>query len=349
MNFKKYAKLVENEHSIEIALPYDLDFINRIKKIKEKKWDNQKRAWIFANNSEIFRIIISILNSLNYKIIKQSEFSNNLNELNAKLLSRNFSSKTVKQYLYFNGDFLKFIKKQPFQVNQNDIYHYLSYLANTLKKESSTINVAYSALKFYYNNLADYDIFKSIKRPKKDKILPDVLSKSEVQKLLEVTKNLKHKALLSLIYSCGLRVSEAVKLKFSDLDFERNIINIKQAKGKKDRITLFSKKMQSIISEYIKIYRPTFWLFEGWSSTTHLSIRSAQKIFEKSKNIAKINKEVSIHSLRHSFATHLLEQGVDIRYVQMLLGHSNLKTTEIYTHVAKNNIEKIVSPIDNIN
>lgn len=111
---------------------------------------------------------------------------------------------------------------------------------------------------------------------------------------------------------------------------------------------MFSKKIQSIISEYIKIYRPTLWLFEGWSSSTHLSIRSAQKIFEKSKNLAKINKEVSIHSLRHSFATHLLEQGVDIRYIQMLLGHSNLKTTEIYTNVAKNNIEKIISPIDNI-
>lgn len=348
MNLKKYAKLIEKECSFELSLPYDLEFLNRIKNIKDKKWDSQKKLWIFAKNSEILRIIISILDSLNYQIDKKTEFSYNLNELNAKLLSRNFSTKTIKQYLYFNEDFLNFIKKQPNQINQNDIYHYLSYLANTLKRESSTLNVAYSALKFYYNNLIDYNLFKSIKRPKRNKDLPNILSKGEVQKLLEVTKNVKHKALLSLIYSCGLRVSEAVKLKFSDLDFERNIINIKQSKGKKDRITLFSKKIQSIISEYIKIYRPTLWLFEGWSSSTHLSIRSAQKIFEKSKNLAKINKEVSIHSLRHSFATHLLEQGVDIRYIQMLLGHSNIKTTEIYTHVAKNNIEKIISPIDNI-
>ena len=185
-------------------------------------------------------------------------------------------------------------------------------------------------------------------RPRSSKKLPDILSRNEIKKIIEVTKNLKHKLLISLTYSAGLRVSEVVKLKYADLDFERNVIFVRQSKGKKDRIAIFSKSIKSMVSEYIKKYRPTIWLFEGWSSETHLSIRSAQKIFEKSKQLAFIKKEVSIHSLRHSFATHLLEKGVEIRYIQKLLGHSNLKTTEIYTHVAKNKLEQIESPIEDI-
>ncbi len=292
--------------------------------------------------------IIKILGALNYKIEKRIDKENYNIQLNSELLSRNFSPKTVKQYIYFNRDFLNFIKKEPEQINKEDVQKYLSYLNNVLKRSGSTLNVAYSALKFYYKKIIDYDFFESIRRPKKEKTLPDVLSKDEIKKIIEVTKNLKHRALISIIYAAGLRVSEAVKLRFSDLDFERNILFVRQSKGKKDRITIFSKKMQSIISDYIKVYRPTFWLFEGWTSEKHLSIRSVQKIFEKSKNLAKIQKDVSIHSLRHSFATHLLEKGVQIRYIQQLLGHSNIKTTEIYTHVANNKLEQIESPLDSL-
>jgi site-specific recombinase XerD len=348
MKNKKFAKIIENGNTIELYIPYDKDFLEKIKNIKEKKWNIERKFWIFKKNDEIIHIIFSILQTLKYEISHIKSSNNLLNELNAQLLSRNFSVKTIKEYLYYNKDFLQFIKKDPYNINSQDIYDYLAYLTDTLKKSSSTVNVAYSALKFYYKNLVNFNFFNFIKRPKRPKKLPDTLSHWEVKKIIDVTKNLKHKAILTLAYSSGLRVSEVVKLKFTDLDFENSTIFIRNSKGKKDRITIFSKKAQMLISDYIKEYRPTYWLFEGWSSSKHLSIRSAQKIFEKAKNLASINKDVSIHALRHSFATHLLENGVDIKYIQELLGHTSIKTTEIYTHVTKNRLEKIISPLDSI-
>ena len=271
-----------------------------------------------------------------------------INKLNLELLARNYSSKTIKQYIHYNKDFIRFIKKSSDEIESDDINKYLAYLSDTLKRSVSTLNTAYSSLKFYYKEKVKNNYFNLKNRPRSSKKLPDILSRNEIKKIIEVTKNLKHKLLISLTYSAGLRVSEVVKLKYTDLDFERNVIFVRQSKGKKDRIAIFSKSIKSMVSEYIKKYRPTIWLFEGWSSETHLSIRSAQKIFEKSKQLAFIKKEVSIHCLRHSFATHLLEKGVEIRYIQKLLGHSNLKTTEIYTHVAKNKLEQIESPIEDI-
>jgi len=348
MKNKKFAKIIENGNTIELYIPYDKDFLEKIKNIKEKKWNVERKFWTFKKNDEIIHIIFSILQTLKYEISHIKSSNNLLNELNAQLLSRNFSVKTIKEYLYYNKDFLQFIKKDPYNINSQDIYDYLAYLTDTLKKSSSTVNVAYSALKFYYKNLVNFNFFNFIKRPKRSKKLPDTLSHWEVKKIIDVTKNLKHKAILTLAYSSGLRVSEVVKLKFTDLDFENSTIFIRNSKGKKDRITIFSKKAQMLISDYIKEYRPTYWLFEGWSSSKHLSIRSAQKIFEKAKNLASINKDVSIDALRHSFATHLLENGVDIKYIQELLGHTSIKTTEIYTHVTKNRLEKIISPLDSI-
>ncbi|MCR4422576.1 MAG: site-specific integrase [Exilispira sp.] len=342
----KYAKVIENESTVEVYVPYDKDFLEKIKNIKDKKWNSEKKHWTFKKDDEIIHLIFYLLKNLKYEIKFIKSSNNSLNELNAQLLSRNFSEKTIKEYLYYNKDFLQFIKKEPCDINSQDIYNYFAYLVNTLKKSSSTVNVAYSALKFYYKNVINFSFFDIIKRPKRSKKLPEALSQSEVKKIIDITKNLKHKAILTLAYSSGLRVSEVVKLKFTDLDFEKSTIFIRNSKGKKDRITIFSKKAQTVISEFIKEYRPTYWLFEGWSSSRHLSIRSAQKIFEKAKFMASINKDVSIHCLRHSFATHLLENGVDIKYIQELLGHSSVKTTEIYTHVEKNRLEKIISPLD---
>ncbi|KYC44466.1 MAG: putative tyrosine recombinase XerC-like protein [Candidatus Methanofastidiosum methylothiophilum] len=356
MNSNLHAKIIENENCFELIIAYNEIFLNMIKNIKEKKWIPDKKIWRFKKDNEIIRIIISYLKSLNYQIhfIRYNEQNNeknniqNLKELHAKLISRNFSTRTINQYLYYNSDFLRFIKKEPVNIKSQDIHNYLAYLLNTLKMTSSTVNVAYSALKFYYGQIIDSEIFEFIKRPKKPKTLPQILTQNEVKKILEINNNLKHKSILTLTYSSGLRVSEVVKLKFADLDFEKGTIFIRQSKGRKDRLTIFSKKAQLILSQYIKEYRPTYWLFEGWSSKTHLSIRSAQKIFENSVKKANIKKEVSIHSLRHSFATHLLENGVDIRYIQELLGHSSVRTTEIYTHLSKSKLFNITSPFDNI-
>ena len=206
--------------------------------------------------------------------------------------------------------------------------------------------MAISALKFFYNKILRSDIVKDQRRPRHDKRLPMVLSKDEVMKILNAEKNLKHRFLLTLVYSSGLRVSEVVALKKEHIDLSRKVIYIKRGKGRKDRCTLLSEKAARLFAEYCKITEIKNWLFPGQPATSPLSIRSAQKIFEKATHQADIHKEVSIHSLRHTFATHLLENGTDIRYIQNLLGHSSLRTTERYTHIAKGSILNIISPLD---
>jgi integrase/recombinase XerD len=167
-------------------------------------------------------------------------------------------------------------------------------------------------------------------------------------RLLRALLNIKHRTVLALAYSGGLRVSEVTALKPEDIDLSRNLIYIRKAKGRKDRYTLLSKKTANLLKKYINAYKPEKWLFEGQNPANHLSIRSAEKVFENACKAAGIKKKVSIHCLRHSFATHLLENGTDIRYIQELLGHASSRTTQIYTHIAKRDFLKITSPLDRI-
>ncbi|MDE3057575.1 MAG: tyrosine-type recombinase/integrase [Bacteroidota bacterium] len=185
-----------------------------------------------------------------------------------------------------------------------------------------------------------------IPRPQKEKKLPNVLSQEEVLKIFSCVDNLKHKTLLMLIYSAGLRVGEGVNLKISDVDGQRKMIHLRGAKGKKDRYTLLSDAALQALRAYYKEYKPKEFLFEGQGNRKHLSERSIQHVFERAVKQAGIRKTISLHGLRHSFATHLLESGVDLRYIQELLGHRSSKTTEIYTHVSKKSLGKIVNPLD---
>jgi site-specific recombinase XerD len=187
--------------------------------------------------------------------------------------------------------------------------------------------------------------FYNLHRPKKEHKLPKVLSKNEVKKILDSSKNIKHKSILMLIYSAGLRRSELLNLHISDIDSERMVINIRGAKGKKDRISLLSGNMLNMLRDYYKKFKPVKYLFEGPGNSKYSST-SVSNILKKATAKAGINKKVTPHMLRHSFATHLLEQGTDLRYIQELLGHSSSKTTEIYTHVSKRAIDKIKNPID---
>jgi site-specific recombinase XerD len=173
-----------------------------------------------------------------------------------------------------------------------------------------------------------------------------VLSVEEVQKILESVENLKHRALLMLIYSAGLRVGEVIRLKAEDINSDRMLIHVRGSKGRKDRYTLLSEKALCVLQEYWREYRPQKWLFSGQKDESHISERTVQQIFHHAKRRAGINRDVSVHSLRHSFATHLLESGVDLRYIQELLGHKSSKTTEVYTHVSNKVLGKIQSPLD---
>ncbi len=186
----------------------------------------------------------------------------------------------------------------------------------------------------------------AIKRPKKDRKLPAVLSREEISKLLSSIANVKHKAILMLTYSAGLRVSEVVKLKLEDIDTERKLIHIRGAKGRKDRYTILSDVAMNTLKLYIESYHPENWLFPSKEDNSYITVRTVQRIFEDACNKAEIKKDVTVHSLRHSFATHLLESGIDLRYIQELLGHKSSKTTEIYTHVSNRDLGKIQSPLD---
>ena len=272
-----------------------------------------------------------------------------LYQLESALLSRRYSRSTVKSYLYHVNKMLEYVKKPPINIIEDDIKSYILNLATSEKFAVSSMNVAINAIKFFLSEILNKNFLMiSVKRPKKDKKLPVVLSFDEVGRLITATENFKHKLLLMIIYSGGLRVGEAVKLKYEDVDFERKTIRITSGKGRKDRYTIISKAALERLKLYMEPAPAGPWIFPGADSGRHLSIRSAEKIFETALHKAAIKKTASVHSLRHSFATHLLESGVDIRYIQQLLGHANIRTTEIYTHISNKHLGNIVSPLDNI-
>lgn len=190
--------------------------------------------------------------------------------------------------------------------------------------------------------------FYAIERPKKQKTLPKVISKEEVSAMIKSVQNIKHKCIISLLYSAGLRMNELLSLKVQNIDSKRMVIHVNQAKGNKDRLTILSPNLLSDLREYYKTYIPKNYLFEGPSGKKYSSV-SVNKIVKKAAHHAKVLQPVTAHILRHSFATHLLEDGVDLRYIQSLLGHNSSLTTEIYTHVATNHIKNIKSPLDSLN
>ena len=257
-----------------------------------------------------------------------------------------YSPKTIKAYLRYVGEFVRFAQKPAREGTDADLTRYLAYLETSRSASASTLNLAISAVRFFYTKIIKLPLASERKRPRADRRLPVVLSKNEVLQIIDSTKNLKHKAILMLAYCGGLRVSEIVNLKPEDLDPDRRTIYIRKAKGRKDRYTLLSDKAWTIVDEYVKTCRPQCWLFEGYSPGFKLTIRTVQSVFYAACLHSGIAKRVSIHSLRHSFATHLLESGTDIRYIQSLLGHTSPKTTAIYTHVARRDFLRIHSPLD---
>jgi site-specific recombinase XerD len=238
-----------------------------------------------------------------------------------------------------------------------DIRQYLLHLIEKKGFAASTVNQVFNALRFLYVELYSMPFrISEIPRPKSAKKLPIVLSQEEVVRILNAVENLKHKTLLMLIYSAGLRVGESVRLRIEDIDSGRKLIYLRSAKGRKDRYTLLSDAVLEKLREYYKAYHPREYLFEGAEGRKHLSERSVQHVFERAVRDCGINKSVSVHSLRHSFATHLLvplygipysgKSGTDLRYIQEVLGHSSSKTTEVYTHVSQKTLGKISNPLD---
>lgn len=268
-------------------------------------------------------------------------------QMQSDLQLRGLSPKTQKIYLSQVRDFARYYKKSPDQLGENEVKEYLLYILKERKVSDSTYRQSYGALKFLYQiTLKRSWVVEKIPYPKTKKKLPVVLDTTEVEALFSVTKNLKHCAILMLIYSSGLRVSEAAHLKVSDIDSKRMMIRIRNGKGGKDRYSILSNVALDVLRQYWRRYRPKEWLFPGVRSDKPISDRSIQKIFEKAKNLAKITKSATVHTLRHSFATHLLEAGTDLHHIQLLLGHRSPQTTTVYLHVSRTDLAKIASPLD---
>jgi integrase/recombinase XerD len=266
-----------------------------------------------------------------------------------KLQELRYSPATIKTYTSLFEEFINHFPLHVIdQLDEKKVIEFVQYLVLDRKVSISYQNQAINAIKFYYEKVkGGQRKFYVLDRPRPEKKLPMVLNLDEVRQILRATPNLKHKCILTLIYSAGLRVSEAIRLKVNDLDFERKQIRVVQSKGKKDRATLLGTRTAELVKEYLATYKPKEWLFEGATGAQY-TVRSIQEILKSSLKRANITKSCSVHTLRHSFATHLLEQGTDLRYIQSLLGHESSKTTEIYTHVTTKGFDQIVSPIDHL-
>ncbi|MFC5196570.1 site-specific tyrosine recombinase/integron integrase [Bizionia hallyeonensis] len=258
-----------------------------------------------------------------------------------KLELKRYSNNTVRNYVSCFEAFINYYDTQdPINLNEMDVRKYLQKLIQE-GKSNSYINLAVNSIKFFYETVHGMpNRFYSIERPRKEKQLPEVLSKENIIKIIKNTNNIKHKCIVGLLYSSGLRRSELLNLSVTDIDSKRMVVKINNAKGKKDRISILSPSLLKDLQDYYREYRPKTYLFEGQKGKKY-SATSVLKIVSSAAKRAGIVKKVTPHMLRHSFATHLLENGTDIRHIQLLLGHSSTKTTEIYTHVANRSFMEI--------
>lgn len=269
-----------------------------------------------------------------------------------QLKLKSYSPSTITTY---RNEFLQLLqllnKKNVAELTVDELRRYFVYCHDKLQLTENTLHSRINAIKFYFEQVLNREkFFWEIPRPKKPILLPKVMGEQELRRLFAAVSNIKHKAILFTAYSAGLRVSEVVNLKIKDIDSDRMQIFVTRAKGKKDRYVMLSPIVLDILRSYLKSCRPrpVEYLFEGQQPGTAYSIKSAQKIFQLARMKAGISKQTSFHSLRHSFATHLLEKGVDVRYIKDLLGHFSIKTTEIYLHVKKEQLINIVSPLDSL-
>lgn len=348
-----------------IRFEYNLKLIEQVKKFPGSRWSQSKRCWYLPANNfhlDIFSNKISGIAAIDASNIKDNGVSNISNGRVKKSLStklpkgyleileqKRYAKSTIKTYTSYFRQFVDYFSGQSLdKVNVEQINDYLLKLIHEESMSPSKQNQYINAIKFYYEKVLGREKqYYKIGRPKKEEKLPDVLHKEEIASMIRLTKNPKHKSLIAVIYSCGLRRSEAINLKLSDIDSKRMLIKIRGAKGKKDRYVQLAISTLELLREYYKKEKPEIWVFEGRDKQQY----SATSIVNDVKNAAKrakIRKRVYPHILRHSYATHNLELGIDLRYIQEWLGHASTKTTERYTHVSENNFKNFKNPIDDL-
>ena len=348
---------------LRIYFTYNRTLIEEIKKIALSRWNSAENCWTIPYNEQNAEKTRELAknNGLkwDYQIISKTEgtprqpkhagylrcpkaYTEKLKELRYSINTQNVYTDLFEEFINYYPD------HAPENISEGEIIAFLRYLVNERKISTSYQNQSINSIKFYYERvLGGKRKIYLIERPRKEKYLPEVLSEEEVAAILKSITNIKHKALIMTIYSGGLRITELINLRIKDIDSNRMQIRIEQSKGKKDRYTLLSKKTLITLRQYFSEYKPKVWLFEGEGGGQYTD-SSIYQIFKKALAAAGIKKKVSIHSLRHSFATHLLENGTDLRYIQSLLGHSSSKTTEIYTHITTKGFDQIKNPLDKL-
>lgn len=351
---------------VRIDFPFDLILKEQVKIFEGIRWSQNLKCWYIPKNEFDLHQFFNAFKDFAYidysKLKTDYAFKNeslkvNQSILNKKVLpkgyiekldQKRYSENTKKIYISYMTDFINFFNDVDLEnITPEQINGYILELVRKQNISISQQNQRINAIKFYYekvlgNKREEYQI----DRPRKERKLPDVLDKGEIEKMIRVTKNIKHKCLIALIYSCGLRRSEAINMKLEDIDSKRMLIKVKGGKGKKDRYIQLSPHLLGLLRTYYKKDKPNLYLFEGAGGKQY-SVTSLLKVIKQSAYKAGIKKRVYPHILRHSFATHNLEQGIDIRYIQAWLGHSSIKTTEKYTQVS-NNIFKFKNIIDDI-
>lgn len=377
-----------DEEKLAIIFPYDKTIDYTVRSIRGIKWTQTHKCWYLPLSRESFEIVLERLKGkadLEYSALKEylqkrkqiisiksqtaSKTAETINvkpltlisfsasDENMRLLDKAIKTLKLKAYAnntieLYRGELLqlmRLLKEKPMaDLTTNQIKSYLLWLLQTKKCSESKVHTTLNALKFCFEQvLYKPKIFIEIPRPKKHLQLPKVHATDQVKKIIQSTNNEKHKTMLMVAYDTGLRLQEIINLKIKDINSARMVINVIRAKGKKDRQVILSEKLLQQLRKYFKLYRPTEWLFEGRPGNQY-GYRTLQEVFSTAKEKAGVNVKGGIHTMRHSFATHLLETGTDIRIIQELLGHNSIKTTVRYTHVSKAQLQKIRSPLNDL-
>jgi integrase/recombinase XerD len=339
---------------IFIRFAYSAELNEQVKQMVGVQWSASEKAW-YVLDSALYREKFG----LPPKSLISKEILSQIHAVNQPALQlycetlqlKAYSPNTITTYRNEFAQLLYSLKSTNVDdIDAERLRRYFLYCTNTLKLSENTLHSRINAVKFYFEQVLKREkFFFEIPRPKKPSLLPNVLAISQVETLFGNLENLKHKTMLYLAYSAGLRVSEVVNLRVRDIHSERMVINIKGAKGKKDRTVVLSQGILELLRKYYSVYKPKEWLFEGQYKDAPYSTRSLQQIFRRAKDASKILQPVTFHSLRHSYATHLHERGTDIKLIQELLGHNDIKTTLRYVHVSNQTLETIVSPFDQLN
>ncbi len=355
---------------IRLDFPYDSAIIKEVKAIRGRVWSVTNKCWYVPDTPKMrerFGITLNLVkdeagkitggvDGSGYQSTNLTAFEKLPEAIKSKLRGfrkwmeqHRYSEQTIRNYLNHLSQFFVYLGDIDIkEVTTNDVIGFNHDVIIKQKLSISYQRVVTGAIKLFYSHFFDHKMdIDRLDRPFREKTLPMVMSKEEVQQILKCVDNIKHKTMLSTIYSCGLRRGEMLSLKIVDLDRDRNLIRIVQGKGKKDRYVPFSEKLKGMLDEYFLAYKPKTYVFEGLSSGQY-SARSIAKVLEHAVAKSGVQKKVTLHTLRHSYATHTLDAGTDLRYIQEILGHSSPKTTMIYTHVSSRRIGEIRSPLDDL-